>query len=81
MRQGRLGWCELLIFLVTSAIVTIIVFIQTKNMAWRVLSFPLAILLALCIAYWAPNSVIKIKKKKHDKEMQNLARARASLHP
>lgn len=81
MRMGirRRGWWELALFSVTSAVIVIIVFTQTKNMAWRVLAFPLGILFALCIAYLVPNLVIKIKKKKRNKKIQNLVWAR--LHP
>ena len=83
MRMGirRRGWWELGIFLIISAVIEIIVFVQTKNMAWRVLSFPLGILFALCIAYWAPNSVLKIKKANHNKKIRKIVEARQHQLP
>lgn len=80
MRVSRRGWWELVIFLVTSAVIVIIVFVQTKNMAWRVLSFPVGILFAVCIAYWAPNSVLKIKRAKHNGKIRKKARIRLHQH-
>ncbi|MDD5626672.1 MAG: hypothetical protein PHW01_01475 [Patescibacteria group bacterium] len=70
MEIRKRDWLELALFLAISATITIIGFVQTKNIAWRILSLPVGILFGVCIAYWAPNSVIKIKKAKPNKRIR-----------
>ncbi len=80
MRIRRLGWWELAIFVIVTAGVVTIILVKTSDVAWRVLSFPFGLFVALFIAYWGPESVRKIKKMKHDKLMQRRAKE-ARLHP
>ncbi|MFA4881109.1 MAG: hypothetical protein WC650_05860 [Candidatus Doudnabacteria bacterium] len=77
----RRGWLELALLLAISATITIIGFVQKKNIAWRILSFPVGILFAFYIAYWAPNSAIKIEKANHNRKIRKVVEARSHQLP